>query len=278
MPTYTSYDGTELAYRVDGSGEPLVVWPGGPARDAGYLGDLGDLARAAQRSLVIPDPRGTGASPLPADPAAYAAVRLVDDLEALRAHLGLETFDLLGHSAGGSVSLLYAARHPSRVRRLVLVTPGTAAVGLDVTDDEWDARVALRQAEPWFVGAKAALDADDGTPATRQAMSPFLYGAWTDTARLHAASDDEQRNREGTRSFWAERPDPEQMREALGAISAPVRVIVGELDLMPGPELGEELAALFPDGLCVVQPAAGHFPWVDDPALFARLVVEALAD
>jgi pimeloyl-ACP methyl ester carboxylesterase len=61
-------------------------------------------------------------------------------------------------------------------------------------------------------------------------------------------------------------------------VSAPVRVIVGELDLMPGPELGEQLAALFQDGRCVVQPAAGHFPWIDDPSLFARLVVEALAD
>ena len=81
MPTYTSYDGTELAYRVEGSGEPLVVWPGGPARDAAYLGDLGGLARAADRSLVIPDPRGTGASPAPADPAAYAAVRPGDPLE-----------------------------------------------------------------------------------------------------------------------------------------------------------------------------------------------------
>jgi pimeloyl-ACP methyl ester carboxylesterase len=278
MPTYTTYDGTELAYRVEGSGEPLVVWPGGPARDPAYLGDLGGLARAARRALVIPDPRGTGASPAPADPTAYAAVRLVDDLEALRAHLGLDALDLLGHSAGGSVSLLYAARHPERIRRLVLVTPGTAAVGLDVTDEEWESRAALRAGEPWFAEAKVALDADDGTPATRRAMSPFLYGMCTDAARLHAASDDRQRNREGTRGFWAERPDPEQTRRALGAMTAPVRVVVGELDLMPGPELGDQLAGLFPDGRSVVQPGAGHFPWVDDPALFAKLVVETLTD
>ncbi|WP_323102299.1 alpha/beta hydrolase [Intrasporangium sp. YIM S08009] len=278
MPTYTSYDGTELAYRVEGSGEPLVVWPGGPARDAAYLGDLGGLADAARLSLVIPDPRGTGASPRPADPTGYAATRLADDLEALRTHLGLDTMDLLGHSAGGSVAELYAARHPARLRRLVLVTPGTAALGLDITDDEWDARVALRATEPWFAGAKIALEADDGTPATRQAMSPFLYGAWSDAARHHAASDDDQRNREGTRAFWAEQPDPEQTRRAIGAVTAPVRVIVGELDLMPGPGLGEQLAALFADGRCLAQPGAGHFPWVDDPELFARLVVEALAD
>jgi len=277
MPTHSSYDGTELAYRVEGSGDPLVVWPGGPARDAAYLGDLGGLARAAHRSLIIPDPRGTGASPCPADPTAYAAPRLVDDLEALREHLGLEQMDLVGHSAGGSVSLLYAARHRERLSRLVLVAPGSAVVALDMTDEEWEARVALRTGEVWFPTAKVALDADS-TPATRQAMSPFLYGAWTDAARLHAAADGEQRNPDGTKAFWAERPDAEQTRRDVSKMTAPVRVVVGELDLMPGPELGAELAGLFPDGRCVVQRGAGHFPWVDDPELFARLVVEALED
>jgi len=278
MPNYTSYDGVELAYRVEGTGEPVVVWPGGPARDPAYLGDLGGLAHAAERSLVIPDPRGTGASPLPADRTAYGAAHLADDLEALRAHLGLETLDLLGHSAGGSVSLLYAARHPARIRRLVLVTPGTATVGLDLTDEEWESRAALRSQEQWFGEAKAALDADDGTPATRRAMSPFLYGRWTEAARVHAASDDTQRNREGTRAFWADVPDPATTRAALASLTAPVRVLVGELDLMPGPDLGSRLARLFPDGRCVVQAGAGHFPWVDDPRLFARLAAAALTD
>jgi pimeloyl-ACP methyl ester carboxylesterase len=277
MPTYTSYDGAELAYRVEGSGDPVVVSPGGPARDPAYLGDLGGLARESGRSLVIPDPRGTGASPRPADPAAYAAPRLADDLEALRAHLGIETVDLLGHSAGGSVALLYAAQHPGRIRRLVLVTPGTAVVGLDVTDEEWDDRVALRSAEPWFEAAKVALDADDGSPETRQAMSPFLYGPWSEAAHLHAASDHEQRNREGTRAFWGEKPDPAAVRAPLSGLAAPVRVIVGELDLLPSPELGEQLAAVFPDGRVAVQPGAGHFPWVDDPMLFATLATEALS-
>lgn len=281
MPTYTSYDGTELAYRLEGEGEPLVVWPGGPARDPAYLGThdshgtLGGLADVSGRSLVVPDPRGTGASPRPDDPAAYAAPRLADDLEALRRHLGLETLDLLGHSAGGFVTLLYAAAHPERVRRLILVTPSRA---LEVSDAEWEARVQQRAAEPWFAEASAALEADEPTPATRQAMSPFLYGAWTQGARDHAASDGAQRNREGTAAFWADLPDNDEAIRALGILTAPVRVVVGELDLVPGPEMGERIAALFPNGRCVVQSGAGHFPWVDNPALFAALVTKALTD
>ena len=45
MPSFASYDGTELAYRILGDGPPLVCLPGGPGRAAGYLGDLGGLDR-----------------------------------------------------------------------------------------------------------------------------------------------------------------------------------------------------------------------------------------
>ncbi|MFD3535690.1 alpha/beta fold hydrolase [Streptomyces sp. NPDC058664] len=75
MPTFTTYDGTELAYRVHGEGEPLVCLAGGPMRDADYLGDLGGLV--AHRSLVLLDARGTGASADPADPGTYRCDRQV---------------------------------------------------------------------------------------------------------------------------------------------------------------------------------------------------------
>src|ERR1700738_903438 len=110
MPSFSSYDGTVLAYHLKGEGEPLVCLPGGPARPSGYLGDLGGLA--AQRQLILLDSRGTGQAAVPVDPGTYRVDRLVADVEALRAHLGLETVDLLGHSAAGNLAILYAARHP----------------------------------------------------------------------------------------------------------------------------------------------------------------------
>ncbi|MEV7892447.1 alpha/beta fold hydrolase, partial [Streptomyces sp. NPDC088357] len=134
MPTFTSYDGTELAYHLKGEGPPLVVLPGGPMRASAYLGDLGGLG--AHRQLVLLDLRGTGASATPADPATYRCDRLVDDVEALRVHLGLAETDLLAHSAGGSLAMLYAARYPARVRRLALVTAIPWALGMPVTDED----------------------------------------------------------------------------------------------------------------------------------------------
>jgi pimeloyl-ACP methyl ester carboxylesterase len=58
-------------------------------------------------------------------------------------------------------------------------------------------------------------------------------------------------------------------------VTAPVLVYAGELDLTPTPRLAE-LAALFPRGQLVVQPGAGHFPWLDDPAWFVGAVARFL--
>jgi pimeloyl-ACP methyl ester carboxylesterase len=48
------------------------------------------------RQLIMPDMRGTGMSAVPADPASYRCDRLAEDVEALREHLGLDRFDLVG--------------------------------------------------------------------------------------------------------------------------------------------------------------------------------------
>src|SRR5215211_1501369 len=110
MAIFAGTDGTRLAYHQAGEGDLLICLPGGPMQASAYLGDLGGLS--AHRSLVLLDLRGTGESAVPADPASYRCDRLVDDVEALRTHLGPDRVDVLAHSAGGALALLYAARYP----------------------------------------------------------------------------------------------------------------------------------------------------------------------
>ena len=76
---FRSWDGTELAYRMVGSGPPLVCIPGGPGQAVEYLGDLGGLSnhRTLIRTLILLDNRGTGASQAPQDPEMYRVDRLV---------------------------------------------------------------------------------------------------------------------------------------------------------------------------------------------------------
>jgi pimeloyl-ACP methyl ester carboxylesterase len=276
MPTFPAPDGTELAHHVRGEGELLVVVPGGPMRASRYLGDLGGLS--AHRRLVLLDLRGTGDSAVPADPATYRCDRLVDDLEALRVHLGLERMDLLGHSAGGSLAMLYAARYPERVRRLVLVTVIPWALGMPVTDEDRLAAALLRKDEPWFAEAFPAFAASlDGTGGYDPVFAPFFYGRWDEAAAAHDACGDEEFNDEAADVYGsAGAYDPPATREALARLSRPVLVLAGEVDNGPRPELARRAADVFPDVELAVQPGAGHYPWLDDPEWFVQRIVAFL--
>src|SRR6266516_3128046 len=57
MPTFTTYDGTELTCRVVGNGNPLVVVPGGPLRATRYLGDLGGFGPDQELVMLELPPR-----------------------------------------------------------------------------------------------------------------------------------------------------------------------------------------------------------------------------
>ena len=279
MPTTTDADGTRLAYRVVGEGPPLLCLPGGPMQDADYLGDLGGLS--GSRRLVLLDPRGTGASGTPADPASSRCDRLVDDVDRVRDHLGLERVDLLAHSAGANLAALYAERHPERVRCLVLVTPSVVALGLEVPDDVRAQVAQQRRHEPWYPEASAALAelvAGRGGPDAAEAITPFLYGRWDDAARAHHAAQDGHRDDEAAAAYRAPGAfEPDRTRAALGRLPAPVLVLAGEVDLNSPPSAMAEVAAAYGAGSLVVQPGAGHFPWVDDPEAFVATLADVLA-
>jgi pimeloyl-ACP methyl ester carboxylesterase len=276
VPTFASYDGTEIGYRVLGDGPPLVCLPGGPGRASEYLGDLGGLDKS--RRLVLLDSRGTGLSADPADPATFAAGRLVGDVDSLRAHLGLDRMDLLAHSAGGVLATLYAAAHPDRLSRLILVTPGLGAIGVDGTEEGLRAVIARREAEPWYPAAVAALEQlfAGWSMEAFTASRPLFYARWDEVSQAHAAVGMAARHQAARDGYFAAIDVP-ATRAAMKTLTAPVLLYAGDLDPLVTPAMAEEAAALFSNATVAVHPGAGHLPWVDDPAAFAAAVGAFLA-
>jgi pimeloyl-ACP methyl ester carboxylesterase len=272
MATFDAADGTRLAYHRDGAGRPLICLPGGPMQASAYLGDLGGLS--AHRSLVLLDLRGTGASAVPVDPASYRCDRQVDDVEALRGHLGLGRVDLLGHSAGATLALLYAARHPDRVGRLALIGPSPLAVGLEVADLDRRQVAELRRGEAWFPDAFAAFErvwSGDATAADWEAIAPFLYGRWDAAAQAHLAREASEKNMDAAAAYYSSGAlDPEAIMASLARLRAPVLLVAGEYDVALPPKRAAEYAGLFPQAELAVQPGGGHYPWLDDPEWFVR--------
>ncbi len=115
-------DGARIAYATHGSGPPLVVvscWLSHLQHDwqspvwRHFLDDLGGLA-----TIIRYDERGFGLSDW--DVPEFSLETRLADLEAVIEAVGLERFSILGMSQGSAVAMVYAARHPDRVNRLVL--------------------------------------------------------------------------------------------------------------------------------------------------------------
>lgn len=121
---------TEIYFDIDGAGlvadgdhmvdrPVLFLLHGGPGGDhAPFKTSHAALTDFAQ--LVYVDHRGCGRSAR-GSPSDYTLDNNIDDLDALREHLGLARINLLGSSYGGMVAIGYALRYPNRLANLILV-------------------------------------------------------------------------------------------------------------------------------------------------------------
>jgi pimeloyl-ACP methyl ester carboxylesterase len=277
---FEARDGVQLAVHVGGSGPPVVCVPGGPGRASEYLEDFGGLSES--HTLLRVDLRGTGRSELPEERESLQFPRLADDIEDLRVARGLETIDIVAHSAGCFVSLVYAMRYPSRLSRLVLVTPSGRGFG-DVEDDVAQVR-ASRSDEPWYPEA-AEIEAELALmPAHRRArmdrgLRVFGYARWDERAQAHAAATDTQMSLRATAGFSADDflEHGRRLREALQEVTAQVLIIVGDLDGITGVRAGRLVADPLPDATVQELSGTAHYPWVDAPETFRAAIVSFLA-
>lgn len=256
--------------------EPAVIaLAGGAARHPSYLGDLAGL----DVHLVIPHLRGVGRTPLPDDGEAASFWRQAEDIERLRVRLGLETVNLLGHSAGARLAIAYAVQFPESLASLMLVTPPAAHI-IAVPSDT-DELIARRAGEPAFDEAVRAWSQgpqrfdDEGLTAWYAKAAPMSYATWDETAQEHTA--------EGRYAFAANRAyfgvePPQDLAERIAKVDAPVLVMAGGEDCGAGVAPAAALAERFPHGRFAVVEHCGHYPWVEQPQAFRAAVERFLRE
>ncbi|HEX7324898.1 MAG TPA: alpha/beta hydrolase [Rhodanobacteraceae bacterium] len=185
---------------------------------------------AAHRHVIAVDLPGHGHSAhLPARARRYHIVDQVDTVLDFADALGLQRFDLLGHSLGAGIAALVAAAAPGRVARLVLIE-GLGPLADDGTQtlQRWRAAQArsARPARPSRVFASlddavaarvaaGGLDADEARPIVRRNLRETAGGfTWRSDRRLRLATP--------------VRIDEPQVRRLLGGITAPTLVLLAE--------------------------------------------------
>jgi esterase len=222
---------------------------------------------SAHRRVIVPDQRGHGAADWARE---YTAADFCADVTQLVDTLQLPRFDLVGHSMGGIVSLLYAAGHVERVERLVLVDIGPESLSDDAARDGFlemlrqcghaSYRSPREAAEQWCAADPLARAAETLRWA-RHGLREGPGGRWTwrvDTA--------------GIGGFLTAAPNAEALWAAVEQIRFPALVLHGEASwALPRPD-ALALAKRLPYGSAVEVAGAGHDLGVQAPEAVAHHV------
>jgi proline iminopeptidase len=203
----------------------------------------------------------------------------VEDLEALRKALELDRLSLLGHSLGGHIAYLYAARHPDRVESLILVDVGPP-IDKELIRRFWTAMESRRTPEDEEAGGRirASAEFQAGEPAAVERFMKNLYRPFFRDSRTPEQSDwgftpitaanvlDYEERLMGTLGEI----DP---IGSLGRVDCPTLVVHGEADPIPW-EFGKSIADRISGARFVVIPGASHFPFVEDGGAFLEAIKE----
>lgn len=162
----------QLHYTCRGSGEPLLLLHGNGEDGSYFANQLEDFSH--EFFVCAIDTRGHGASPMGTAP--FTLDQFAEDLLHFMDEHQIESADILGFSDGGNIALLFALRHPERVKRLILNAANLYPEGL----------------EPWLLESFIAerrqlLHADIPDAAYRIALLDLMINEpHIDPAALHA--------------------------------------------------------------------------------------------
>lgn len=236
----------DCAYSIEGLGPALFLIHGIGARRSTF-GKLVDGLKD-RFTCISYDLRGHGDSPVPK--VRFGLDELVDDLEALRSKIGIETAHFAGHSLGGMIGPAYARRFPSRVLSLGLWS--TAAFR---TQDD-SARVKSVVAAMREKGIKAVLDTltarwfTDAFAAARPDVIDWRKQQVMDTpAEVFLTVFD----------IYAET----EMGPWLKEIAVPAMVLTGELDGGCNPRLNAQIAKAMPNAELVILEGLKHSIFIE---------------
>jgi proline iminopeptidase len=272
--------GVELHYKTAGGGTPVVLLSGGPGFDVDYLLPVADFLPAGYQRIFF-EQRGTGRSRVAHMTAENMTLRLViEDLEALRLHLKQERLFLLGHSWGAMLAMAYAAAHPDRIDRMVLI--GSGGPTLDFAErfgDNIAARLRPEDLEARRYWESPDRRGTDPEKAALGAMKAIVPGYFFDRAKALAFAAD---LKDGTfhpavnSLLMGDLNKAYDLRAGLQKVDRPVLIIQGYQDPVSD-KTADDIHALLSGSTLRFINKSGHFPWIEQPDEFRRAITSFLS-
>jgi pimeloyl-ACP methyl ester carboxylesterase len=266
-------NGTKLYVRVGGKGPAVVL-------SHGY-GETGDMwaALAAElvgdHTVIVPDLRGMGLSEHPAG--GYDKKTQGQDVAGILDALKVEKADLVTHDIGNMVGYAFAAQHPDRVAKFVLIDAPLPGVG------PWDDIV--RSHALWHF----SFYGPDAERLVKGRERIYLDRFWNEFSADPKTFDDASREHyaalyarpgamhSGFEQFKAFDQDAADNKAfvAAGKLTMPILAIGGEKSF--GPTMAVVMRAAGTNVTEGIVPHSGHWVMEENPAATIRLITDFLA-
>ncbi|GAB3796031.1 alpha/beta hydrolase [Spirosoma humi] len=214
-------------------------------------------ALADQYRCIAVDLRGHGDSDAPET--GYSVDNMADDIVGLINSSGIRDFVLIGHSMSGKVALALAARQPSGLLSLVLVSP-SPPVPEPIPDDE---RQKLLEGQGQRSAAEHTLKNITEAPVSKVVREQIIA--------------DDLRTAKSAWDAWLLEGSKENIADRMSAISVPVYIIVGAEDRALPPNVQHQMVLPYLKNVSVdtIEKAGHLLPW-EVPAQLTAFIKKKL--
>jgi len=271
---YISVRGGEVFYKTFGKGEPILIVHGGPGFDHSYfLPQMANLAKDYQ--LIFYDQRASGNSSPGIDSAAFSVDGFVDDIEMLRQSFGIEKLNLMGHSWGGLLAMLYSMTYPENINTLLLINSISAKSSIN---KQVELELATRETRNDSIEKQQLISSADFQSNSPDAYEKlFKLGFRTQFAERNFI---DSLNLNLPENFfdnfnWLQlllvQFSEWDVSEHLYLIDSPTLLVYGDYDPLSG-KAAAHLDSLLPKSKLMIIKDAGHFPFIEKPDDFRRII------
>jgi pimeloyl-ACP methyl ester carboxylesterase len=263
--------GARVHYQLAGTGRPLLLLHGLVGSGRNWRQNIGFLSRYASVYAIDLFNMGESERVLGLDASLEATA---DRIVALMDALVLDSADIAAHSHGGAIAMMLAARHPDRVRKLILFAPANPFCDAgrhlirfyNTRTGAWFARRIPMLPRMLHATALARMYGD---PAR---VAEGTLETYTDGMLVPGTVDHVLRIVAG----WYD--DMRSLRLALASLaSKPALLIWGDRDRAVTLPSAERLQRMMPNSKLIVIPGVGHLPFAEMPDACNQAMLEWLS-
>ena len=287
---YYTVNGAKLYTVSVGTGEPLIIIPGGPG--GAHLGyrSFDSLSVNSNIHLIYMDGFGRGKSDTAKNVTAYTLERDIEDIEGLRKAMNLTKINLLGHSYGSLVAQGYALKYGQNLSHLIIANGFHSFLMWQENDDNSNHEIKTNYPEVWDTLMKVREQGIISSDEIHQEIYGrvpygFLYSYNPNNFLKRGAKP--YPNSFNTKLYYQMvGKDGDfivgndignfDFRSQLKTLKMPVLIVAGRYDRVAVPWMQVKYKQYCPQAQFVMFERSGHNPQVEEPTKYFALLKDFL--